>query len=132
MKKFNELEYEKEKYRRYYFILAYWLERKQNGESIASFFLSKNYRSVAIYGMKKLGELLYQELQSTDIVVKYVIDRDTDGIYVDVPVVKAGLKLEQVDAIIITAVTFFDEIKYELEKEIRCPIISLEEVIYGL
>lgn len=125
------LEYEKEKYRRFYFLLSYWLEKNQIGESIITFFSSRGIGCIAIYGMQKLGELLYRELSGTEVEVKYVIDRNTDGIYVDVPVVKTGSHLDEVDAIVVTAVTYFDEIKSELGGFIDCPVISLEEIIYG-
>lgn len=39
--------------------------------------------------------------------------------------------LPDVDAIIVTAFFFFDEIEQELEDKIDCPIISIEDVVYG-
>ena len=39
-------------------------------------------------------------------------------------------KLEKVDAIIVTAVSFFDQIEEELSEKISCPIISLEDILY--
>ena len=38
----------------------------------------------------------------------------------------------KVDAVVVTAITFFDEIKMELSKKLECPIISLEEILYEL
>ncbi len=35
-----------------------------------------------------------------------------------------------VDAIVVTAITFYDEIKEELSRKIDCPIISLEDILY--
>ena len=38
--------------------------------------------------------------------------------------------LDDVDAIVVTAVTFFDEIEDELHKKVNCPILSLEDILY--
>ena len=38
--------------------------------------------------------------------------------------------LKPVDAIVVTAITFFDEIKEKLSEKIDCPIISLEDILY--
>lgn len=39
-------------------------------------------------------------------------------------------EIKEVDAIVVTAITFFDEIKELLMKKVSCPIISLENVLY--
>ena len=38
--------------------------------------------------------------------------------------------LEDVDAIVVTAITFFDEIEEQLQSKVSCPIISLEDILY--
>ena len=38
--------------------------------------------------------------------------------------------LENVDAIVVTAITFFDEIAEKLEEKVNCPVISLEDILY--
>ena len=37
-----------------------------------------------------------------------------------------------VDSVIVTAITFYEEIKAELVLKIKCPIISLEDILYGI
>jgi hypothetical protein len=49
---------------------------------------------------------------------------------VDVDVVTMDDDLEEVDAIVVTAITFFDEIEEKLSAKIDCPIISLEDILY--
>ena len=39
-------------------------------------------------------------------------------------------ELEEVDAIVVTPISAFGEIKQTLEKKVDCPIISLEDVLY--
>ena len=38
--------------------------------------------------------------------------------------------LETVDAVVVTAITFFDEIEERLSEKVDCPIISLEDILY--
>jgi len=38
--------------------------------------------------------------------------------------------LEDVDVVIVTAITFFDEIETKLSEKLDCPIISLEDILY--
>ena len=52
-------------------------------------------------------------------------------IYASFEVLKPDDTLPDVDAIIVTAFFFFDEIEQELEDKIDCPIISIEDVVYG-
>ena len=46
----------------------------------------------------------------------------------DVEVVTLDDDLKEVDAVVVTAITFFEEIAEKLEKKLECPIISLEDI----
>ena len=68
-------------------------------------------------------------MKDSNIEVRYVIDKNAENIYADVEVKKPEDDLEEVDAVIVTAVFFFDEIEEQLEKSLDCPIISLEDIV---
>ena len=57
-----------------------WLEIKQKGYSLTDYFIKNNYRSVAIYGMAALGRRLYDELENTDVEIRYLLDRNPNGL----------------------------------------------------
>ena len=116
----------------FYHLLIEWLRIKQEGKSLVSFFLKNDYKAVAIYGMKELGERLYDELKDSEIEVKYVIDKNADAIYADVEVVDPEDSLENVDAIVVTAIHYFDEISEMLKEKVDYPVISLEDAIYEM
>ena len=88
------------------------------------------YRTVAVYGMKELGELLYEELRNADVRVEYVVDQFREPIFIDVPVLKPDEPLPPVDVVIVTAVHYFEEIRESLKDKIDCPIWSLEDVLF--
>ena len=80
--------------------------------------------------MSYVGETLLGELKDSEIRIAYGIDQNADGIYTDVEIVSVDNDLEDVDAIVVTAITFFDEIEEKLSAKMSCPIISLEDILY--
>jgi len=60
------------------------------------------------------------------------IDQKAERIYSEIEVVSLDKNIPPVDAVIVTAITYFDEIEEKLSKKISCPIISLEDVLYDL
>ena len=80
--------------------------------------------------MSYAGETLVDELKDTEIKVAYGIDKKADSVYSDVGICSMEDNLEEVDAVVVTAITFFDEIAQKLSDIIDCPIISLEDVLY--
>ncbi len=116
----------------YYHMFNKWLMVRQEGKSLADFFEENQYKTIAIYGMKEFGERLLDELKDSGITVKYIIDKNADGIYADIDVVTPDEELESVDAIVVTATFYFDEIEEMLYQKVDCPVISLEDVLYEL
>lgn len=107
-----------------------WLGVRQDGKSLVQYFEKQGYKNIAIYGMSYLGERLVKELQDSDVKVQYGIDKNAENIYSSVEVMNLSDDLPKVDAIVVTAVFFFDEIEEELEDMVNCPIISLEDIVY--
>ena len=117
------------KSQRLYMVFDQWLTFRQKGKSLEEYFIQNNYKTVAIYGMRELGEHLYDELKDSDITVKYVIDKNADAVYIDVNVVTPDDYLERVDVIVVTAVYYFEEIKEMLGRKVDYAIVSLEDII---
>lgn len=113
-----------------YMAFDQWLHVRQEGKTLVEYFEKQGYKTVAIYGMKELGERLYDELQGSDITVKYIIDQNADSIYADVDVITPDETLEPVDVIVVTAIYFFDEIEEMLSEKVDYPIVSLEDILY--
>lgn len=107
-----------------------WVRVKQEGKNLSSYFESNGYKKIAIYGMSYAGERLVDELKNSSVTIAYGIDQRADNLYAEVDIVTMDDKLEEVDAIVVTAITFFDEIEEKLVEKIDCPIISLEDILY--
>lgn len=129
-KKIKELMDGHAKVHELYMAFDQWLRIRQEGKTLVDFFERNHYKTVAIYGMKELGERLYDELEGTGVTVKYIIDRNADTIYADVDVVTPDDELEPVDVIVVTAIYYFDEIESMLSEKVDYPVVSLEDILY--
>ncbi len=107
-----------------------WVRVKQEGKNLSEYFERNGYKNIAVYGMSYAGETLLEELAGTDISVAYCIDQKADSIYADVDIFTIEEDLQPVDAVVVTAITFFDEIEENLMKKMDCPIISLEDILF--
>lgn len=113
-----------------FLMMNQWVRVKQEGKNLSSYFEKNNYKKIAIYGMSYAGETLVQELKETGIDIVYGIDRNADGIYSDIELFSMEDELPETDVVIVTAITFFNQIEEELAQKVDCPIISLEDVLY--
>ena len=113
-------------------LLNQWLITKEEKKSIVDYFHENKFKSIAIYGMSYVGERVYDELKNSDVTVKYAIDQNADRIYSEIDVISPDEDLEPVDAIIVTPISFYDEIEESLSSKINCPIISLEDILYQI
>lgn len=113
-----------------FLMMNQWVKVKQEGKKLADYFVSNGYHKIAVYGMSYAGETLLDELKDTDVTVVYAIDKNAGSIYADVDVFSMDDDLGEADAVVVTAITFFDEIEEKLSEKMDCPIISLEDILY--
>lgn len=131
-KKINGLRSGHVKVHELYMAFDRWLQIRQQGKSLVEYFTKNGYKTVAVYGMKELGERLCDELKGSDVTVSYAIDKNADAIYADMDVVTPDEELAPVDVIVVTAITYFDEIEEMLCEKVDCPVISLEDILYEM
>lgn len=115
-----------------YLMMNQWVRVKQEGKRLETYFEKRAYYNIAIYGMSYAGETLLNELTGTNIHVKYAIDKNSSKIYSGVTVCSIDDVLGKVDVVVVTAITYFDEIRDILEDKVDCPIISLEDILYEI
>lgn len=109
-----------------------WLLLKQKGIQIASFFVDQGIYSIAIYGMHYMGQRLNDELEKSEVKVRYGMDKKAYKQEWNIPVIHPDevINMESVDAIVVTPVFDYLEIKDELSKKMSCMIVSIEDVLY--
>ncbi len=120
------------KYWQSYLMMNEWMQLKQKGRNLSEFFKERGYKNIAIYGMHHTGVTLQNELDGTGINICYGIDANADSIYSDIEVKKPSDELSPVDVIIVTPIYYYIEIEEKLEDKVTCPILSLDDVIFGM
>lgn len=128
----NKLQLMSNKHLALFLMMNQWVRLKQKGQNLKEYFIKRGYQNIAIYGMSYVGETLLEELRDTDIHVLYGIDKNINSIYSDISIVTIDNKLQDVDVIVVTAITFFEEIQKMLSEKVNCAIISLDDILYEL
>lgn len=106
MKQLRNIESYSDKHLKLFLLMNQWVKIKQKGKNLESYFKKNGYKRIAVYGMSYVDETLVEELKNSDIIIAYGIDQKAESIYPDVEVVFADDKLEEVDAVVVTAITF--------------------------
>ena len=121
-----------EKFRVFFELVAEWFTGEMSGKRISDWISARGYKTVAIYGMGTLGELTYLNLcKNKEICIKYGLDKNTSIKTTGMEIYNLDNCPEQVDLIIVTAVTAYEEIKKEISQKIgfECAIISLLQLV---
>lgn len=131
-KKLNTATDYSDKHLSLFLMMNQWVKVKQEGKNLAEYFEQNGLKRIAVYGMSYAGETLVEELKDTGIDVAYGIDKNADRIFSTVDVISVDDSFAEVDAVIVTAITFFDDIKEMLCGKVDCPIISLEDILFEI
>lgn len=108
-----------------------WICLQSQGHNVADILFDFKLMNIAIYGMGHLGKLLYEQLRDSRVSVSYIIDQNKIALNDPVPVYSNNDILPDTDAIIVTAIYYYDNIKNHLEeKNKKITIISLEDILY--
>ena len=79
-----------------------WRRLQEKGIFIKDYFVKRNLRHIAIYGMGNLGCQFYDEIISADMLhVKYVIDRNDAGLGEYIKITKPDERLENIDILVV-------------------------------
>ncbi|MBD5489845.1 MAG: hypothetical protein HDR13_13825 [Lachnospiraceae bacterium] len=112
-----------------YVLMNRWTYIKQEGKKLQTYFLKRNIRKIAVYGMGDVGRRLIKELQHSEVEIMYGIDRNAKDICSSINLVTMDDDLPDVDAIVVTLLNGYDEVAGALSERIHCPVIAIEDVL---
>ncbi len=112
-----------------YSLLDQWMCLRDEGKKADKYLMENDFWKVAVYGYGDLGKHLVNELGLSSIEVCYVIDI-RENLDCRLPIKRPDDQLEQVDAIIVTPYLEYEKIADFLEEKVKCPLISIEELIW--
>lgn len=117
------------RYHGYWSTLEKWLALMENRNSIAEWLRTQGIHNVAIYGMGMLGRHLYRQLQAEGFPVAYAIDQSRMKGTEKLPVYPLDADLSQVDAVIVTVLYDFEQIRDRLAGKGLSGILPLDQVL---
>lgn len=120
---------EAKKYSYMFKVMNQWMQALHAGKSMQSYLVHMGYNRIAIYGMYYVGERLFEELDGTEVMVAYAVDKNKEVSNCDIKIYKPIEELPPVDLIVVTTALYFFEIKKQLREKLECPIISIEELV---
>lgn len=118
-----------QKQRILYLILNNMYAMEQNNMPLGTFLKEEGYNTIAIYGIHFIGQRLFDSLVKEGFEVEYLIDKGKRKEYRGVRVYSPQDDLKPVDAVVVTPVTYYNEIFLELQKKMDCPILSVEDIL---
>lgn len=110
-------------------VMNQWMQALHADKSMERYLVDAGYEKIAIYGISNIGERLFEELAESNITIAYAIDKNRELSNCDVNVYKPTDVLPPVDLIVVTTALYFYEIKRQLQEKVKCPIISIEELV---
>jgi glycosyltransferase involved in cell wall biosynthesis len=109
-------------------ILIKWLKMKQKGHHLSEYFINNNIKNVTIYGMSNIGCCLYDELENSDIEIRYIIDKNPNGMENIIDM--ASLDNELItDVIVVTVAMGAEQIIDEIRSKGYQKVIGINEIL---
>ena len=103
--------------------------KKTTSSIVEKYFISEKIYKIAIYGMGVFGRKIYDLLENTRIEVLYGIDKNSNIKNEKIEVFSEVNVDQEIDAIVVTPIFDYDNIKRELCKKNNCKIISIEKIM---
>lgn len=117
-----------DKFIRYYNLLNQWMYLKENNKNITDYLKENDILKVAVYGYGDLGKHLVKEIENSELEIIYIIDKQKE-ISSKWKVKEPDDNFDPVDAVIVTAFMDYEEILNNIKKKLKCPVISIEELV---
>ena len=112
-----------------YELLKKWIRIKIHNKSIAKYLIDNEYNRIAIYGINDICDLLAEELHQNGIEVVCGVDRNADYLIQEFPLYKPNDSIPDVDILIVAVVSYYEEIKMEMERRLSIPIVSIDSIL---
>ena len=121
-----------DKFRKMFYLLSDWQMIKENGGSITRPLREQGIRTVAVYGMGRMGRLLIKELEHAGIRIAYLIDKNAKYIeteYKAYTLEDELQKLEPVDAVLLSLVQEEQAISDEIKRRMEVRVLTIGRLI---
>ncbi|MCM1154132.1 MAG: hypothetical protein NC489_15090 [Ruminococcus flavefaciens] len=119
-----------DKFISYFNLLDRWMTCKEQEHPFTRFFDENDIKSVAIYGLGKIGRHLKYELEKAGITISYVIDEEAYVIDRKEEYYNLRDNLPIVDIVVVTPIYEYEEIRKKiLNNNNKLKVVSIEKII---
>ena len=115
-----------------FLLMNRWLQNEHKGKKIADYLKEKGIHNVMIYGVGGIGKNLYEQLKREEFEIKYLVDQNKNQTLDGRGIKGLNDKMDPADAVVVTAIYYFEELEEELKIRFGCPVISLADIIYKM
>lgn len=104
------------------------------GECMQNYFHMHHYKTIAVYGLGKLGSFIMKNLKETDVEVKYIMDQNDKLSFSGTKRIKVQEleSVENLDMILVTPMSDYEEIEAEICSVTDIVVISAKELMYDM
>lgn len=111
-------------------IINKWEQLSEHSWDIKTYFTNKGIKKLAIYGMGNLGCKLYDAINSPEIQVVYVVDRESRYLSEVVCIKKTTEELSGIDMLVITVSDEEAELVNYYKDRLDVPVVGISEIVY--
>ena len=112
--------------RLYFGTMIKWMKMEDRRKKMERYFLNHAYHTIALYGANPFQDILCGDLIGSKVEIAYILDTYAKGRINGVEI-RNGAKVDDVDAVVITAFAHKKEMVDRLEA--MCPVISLSAIV---
>lgn len=100
---------------------------------IKNVMIGQKLQRIAIYGMGRVGKVIYELFKRNGIEIVYCVDRN-ENIDLDFTDLRHSIDAmtNDVDAVIVTPEMFFGEISEEIQKQVDCRIFLARDLLENI
>lgn len=112
-----------------------WVDTIHENKMISQYLLENDYKSVAIYGLGRLGKQIYKEILPTKVKVEYIIDQKyslVNPFFEQTRCYNPEEEFPAADLIIVTVSGEAEAISAKLRTKVSCPVKTINELLFVL
>ncbi|MDE6386764.1 MAG: hypothetical protein K2L82_03020 [Lachnospiraceae bacterium] len=111
-----------------FMLMNQWVRVKQEGKKLDAYFINNNYQKIAVYGMSYIGLRIIRELKDSEIEIAYGIDKRAEELSSDLKLFTLEDDLPDIDAVVVTLLSEYDEVYEAISTKVNCPVIAIEDI----
>lgn len=106
-----------------------WMELRERGQSLETYFIENNIKMIAVYGYGVFAKHLIAELKNTSIQIECIYDKQWRGNIEGISGTECSEIKKNIEAVVVCSFYYFNEIHSILKEKGYGDIISLKAII---